>query len=126
MGGHYQAKDAQENAKERLGEYAAEIRGMAHGVPTGGRDRDYSGYVLFYEELIERSNIAIRVFDFRGREGGGYILEANVFRREENTKEALADLLAFRHHMRWVKLRTGNLKRDVLSWGSDFNENLRG
>ena len=38
----------------------------------------------------------------------------------------MIDLLASRHHMRWLKLCTDNLPGDVKAWETDFRDRLGG
>ena len=59
----------------------------------------------------------LRVFDV-GRGCLRHEVTVHIFQNKGNgDKEEYIDLVAFRHHMRWAKLRTGNLKRDVMSLG---------
>ena len=121
---HHQSQEAWVGVRGRDGEYEAEIRITAHDALKGGRDRDYRGFVWFYADLFKRNNVMVRVFDIRGRAGGGYILTANRFRHGEEADAMMVDLIAFRHHMRWLILRTDNLAIDVESWESDFRDHL--
>ena len=122
-----QSKQAWGELEGRIDDFSVEIRSVAHDAKSCGHDRDYRGVALFFKELTIRSNITARVFDLRNRPEGGYILTVNVFARKENQKESArwADMLAFRHHMRWVKLRGGNLPADVRDWGKNFKDHIR-
>ena len=58
--------------------FADEIRSLAHDAVIPGHDRDYRSLVVFFGNVVTRK-IAVRVFDLRHREEGGYTLTANWF-----------------------------------------------
>ena len=107
--------------------YAAEVASVAHDALGVGDDRDYRSFVLFYRDLIIRNKISIRVFDVRHRVGGGYVLTDNLFVGSQipEGQTMLIDLIAYKHHMRWVKICEDNLMADVRDWEKDFEEHLR-
>ena len=121
-----QTKREMEQAGTEGGEYAAEVRSAAHDVLKGGHDRDYRGFALFYENLFGKNDIAVRVFDLRSRGEGGYILTVNLFTgRNANDDTPMIDLMASRHHMRWLKLCDDTLLSDRKTWRIDFRDRFR-
>ena len=72
------------------------------------------------------SNISIRVFDLRNRDEGGYVLTVNLFKCDEDEENtSMVDLLAYRHHMRWLKMCDDALTTDRKSWKVDFAAHLK-
>ena len=43
------------------------------------------------------------IFDIRPRAEGGYVLVINVFSDSTEPSKNFVDLVAFKHHMRWLK-----------------------
>ena len=72
--------------------------------------------------------MSIRVFDLRNREEeeGGYISTVNLFVAAEQSDDSkTVDLLAYRHHMRWLKLCDDTLDTDKKTWRADFQDYFR-
>ena len=108
------------------GEYAAELRSASHDVLKSGRDRDYRGFALFYQNLFVKNDISIRSFGPRSRDGGGYILTANLFASADSAEATpMIDLLASRHQMRWLKLCEDTLSSDRQTRRRDFQDRFR-
>ena len=106
-----EAHRALDASEERKDWYALEVRNVAHDAAKSGHGRDYRGFVLFFKNLFRRNNISVRVFDIRDRLEGWYVLTVNLFAEPgmDESNVMLIDLLAFKHHMRWLKLREDNL-----------------
>ena len=104
-----------------------EVRSVAHDAIQCGHDRDYRGFVLFFYELFKRNRISVRAFGARQSEEGGYVHTVNLFACAELPVEQtlMTDLTAYKHHMRWMKLREDNLAADVRDWEEDFKDHIR-
>ena len=120
-----QAKESIGDVEGRTDEFAVELRSVAHDASSNGHDRDYRSFVLFPKALMGRNQINIRVFDLRDRPGGGYVLTANTLSCDEGNDSELIDLLAYRHHMRWLKMCGNNLNSDVREWKKHFEGHVR-
>ena len=121
-----QAREALIAVEHAEGEFAAEIRRAAHDVIQSGHGRDYRGFALFCKELFQKNGISVRVFDLRNRDGGGYIMTVNLFTcADADDENPATDLLAYRHHMRWLKLCEDALMSDRRTWKEDFLEHVR-
>ena len=123
---YQQSKRAAGGTEGCEGKNSLEVRSASHDVLSVGRGRDYRGFVLFYNELVERNNITIRVIDLRIREEGGYILTANLFTGTgRNSYTPMVALLAYRHHMGWLKMCEDTLAGDQKSRKEDFRDHLQ-
>ena len=103
-----------------------EVRSTAHDAVKCGRDRDYRRFALFFQGLFRRNGISVRLFDLRQREEGGYVPTVNLLMCTELPAEQtmMVDLIAFKRHMRWLKLCEDNLESDVRDWEENFKEHL--
>ena len=120
-----QSKSATKGTEGRRGEHCLEVRSASRDALSEGRGRDYRGFVLLHKELTGRNNITILVFGMRIREEGGYILTANLFSGDGCIDDApMVDLLAYRHHMRWLKMCEDKSAGDQKSRKGYFREHL--
>ena len=92
-----QAKQAWGELEGRTEDFSVAIRSVAHDAKSCDPGRDYRGVLLFFKDLMTRSNIDVGVSDLRNRPEGGYILTVNVFECKEGQKESVrwVDLMAF-------------------------------
>ena len=122
---HRSASAALAVVGETKGEYAREARSISHDEVKCGNGRDYRGFVLLLRELFARNNIPVRVFDLRSRDEGGYILAVNLFVHPDGLDAPTIDLLAYKHHMRRLKLCEDTLGGDRKSRKEDSQDHFR-
>ena len=122
-----QARAATTQLAGRSGPFAAEILSVAHDAVSVGHGRDYRGFLLFFLELFRRNRIAVRVFDLRRRDGGGYVLTVSLFCCDNRDlgNAMVVDLVAYKHHMGRLKICEDNLASDVRDRQEDFGEHIR-
>lgn len=113
-----QAKLALECCHTRGDFVAHEIRSLAHDVVSAGHDRDYRSIAVFFRYLLTMHQFNVRVFDLRTRNAGGYELRVSFFQTPGGGDWPIVDLLAFRHHMRWLKLCPDILSTAKRDWES--------
>ena len=123
----YTGKNAIQAVGRRNDIYALEAPSVAHDAVSVGRDRDYRGFGLFPQDLFGRSNISLLVFNSGNRDEGGYLLTVNLCVGNHAIEEQtmLIEMIAYKQHMRWLKICEDNLMAHVRDWGIDFEDHLR-
>ena len=112
-----QAKLESEWCVNRGDQMAQEWGSLAHEATTAGHDRDYRIITVFFHELLRHHQLNFRVFVLGSRGAGGYELRVIYFHVTGGESWPIVDLLAFRHHMRWLKTGPGILASSKSDWG---------
>ena len=104
-----QSKLAPEQYTQRDDHIAQELAIIAHDVVSAGHGRDYRSISVFFQGFSAAHMISVRVFDLRTRKAGGYEMRVSFSQALGGGDWPVVDLLAFNHHMRWLKPRTDAL-----------------
>ena len=105
--------------------FAQELLSLSHDVLSTGHDRDYRSISVFLNEHLGEEDVGVRIFDIRPRAEGGYVLLINVFPDSTEPSKNFVDLVAFKHHMRWLKPCLGAFSSASRDWELHFKDHIR-
>lgn len=100
-----QARLALEWCVDKSDPMAQEIQSLSRDVINAGKGRDYRGITAFFEELLTAREINIRSIGFKTSEAGGC-----------GKDWPIVDMSAFKHHMRWLKIRPAIMGSVIWGW----------
>ena len=91
-----------ERGREIIG---IDLRSLAHDLLNDGHGRVYRGVSLLCHSLLVTNEIDVRASGLRIREVCGYEFRVSFFQTPVGEFWPIVGFLAFKHHMRRLKLR---------------------